>query len=343
MKLSRTLGLLVVLLPSMAAAQEGVVIPSAPVQDRQAPAAARPADAGGKRRPSMVGYVNDSDIRTGIRVRFDSAWEVQAPDRAEFFYAKCGCYRSLPATNAAFDPDAAGPGPGVVTDLKFNQLLVLGEYAVSPRASVFATLPIRFLRPEEFVPGTGSFGNQSGLSDIQFGAKAALLSDARRQVTVSLNLAAPSGDSLKGLGTNHWSVEPALLYHERATDRVSVEAQFGEVFPTDGSPGVPRTSPQKFSGKVLYYGFGPSVEVYRQGDVAFAPVVEIVGWHVLGGYQTLDHNTAQGTDIVNLKFGGRILMRNDSSIYVGYGKALSDDLWYDHILRLEYRVGFGRR
>jgi hypothetical protein len=341
--MKRSLGVLLVLLPSIAAAQEGVVLPSGPAQDRQAPAAARPADSGGKRRPSMVGYVNDSDIQTGVRVRYDSAWEVQAPDRAEFFYAKCGCYRGLAPTNPAYDPDAPGPGPGVVTDLKFKQLLVLGEYAFSPRASAFATLPVRFLRPEEFAPGSGSFGDANGISDLQFGAKGGLVSDDRRQITASLTFSAPSGDSLKGLGTNHWSVEPALLYHERASDRISVEAQLGEVFPIDGSAGVPTASPQKFAGKVLYYGFGPSVEVFRRGEFAVAPVVELVGWHVINGYQTLDHVTAKGTDIVNVKVGGRVLMRNNSSIYVGWGKVVSDDLWYDHILRLEYRVGMGRR
>jgi hypothetical protein len=29
-----------------------------------------------------------------------------------------------------------------------------------------------------------------------------------------------------------------------------------------------------------------------------------------------------------------------SSIYVGYGHALTDATWYDDIVRLEYRVGF---
>lgn len=335
--MKRVLALLMVALPSIAAAQEGVVVPAATVEARQAPAA-RPADAGGRRRPSMVGYINDSDVATMLRVRYDLGFGVNAADRAEFFYGKCGCYRGLPVTHPAYDPNAAGPGPGVLTDLNFGQLWIQGEYAVSPRASVYGVLPVRFLRPQSFAPGTGSFGNQSGLSDIQFGAKAGLLANDRRQVTAAVQLAAPSGDSLKGLGTDHWSVEPQLLYHERANERVSIEAQFGEVFPTDGSAGVPTSSSQKFSGKVLYYGVGPSVEVYRNGANAFAPVVELVGWHVINGYQTADQSNAGGRNIVNLKIGGRFLMGNNS-IYVGYGKALTDDIWYDDIFRIEYRVG----
>jgi len=340
--LSRLLPLLLVLTPSLAAAQEGVVVPQNVAQDRQTPAPARPSDAGSKRRPSMVGYVEDSDIYTGVRVRFDSGWGVSAADRAEFFYAKCGCYRFLPSTNAAWDPNAPGPGPGVVTDLKFQQLQMRGEFAMTPRFSVSGTLPFRFLKPETFAPGTGSFPNESGVSDLQFGGKYAVISTDQRQVTAMFQFALPSGDSFKGLGTNHWNVEPAVLYQERPTDRVSVEAEFGEVFPTNGSAGVPVFSSQKFSGKVLYYGFGPSFEVYRKGDVAFAPVVEIVGWHVLDGYQTASQSTAGGINIANIKIGGRLLMRRGSSIYVGYGHAMTSSSWYDDIFRLEYRVGFDR-
>jgi Putative MetA-pathway of phenol degradation len=337
--MKRALVMCLVLLPSIAAAQEGVLMPPSAPEARQAPAAARPADPGSRRRPSMVGYVNDSDTTSKVRVRFDSGFGIEAADRAEFFYGKCGCYRGLPASNPAYDPNAPGPGPGVLTDLNFNQLFVLGELAVARRASIFGTVPVRFLHPQTFAAGTGSFGDQSGFGDIMFGGKAGLVSNERRQVTASLQFAAPSGDSLKGLGTNHWSVEPALLYHERATDRFSVEAQFGEVFPTDGSAGVPTSSPQKFSGKVLYYGVGPSFEVYRSGSTAFAPVVELVGWHVIDGYQTAEHAPAGGINVVNIKFGGRLLMGHNS-LYVGYGHALTTAVWYDDILRIEYRVGF---
>ena len=90
---------------------------------------------------------------------------------------------------------------------------------------------------------------------------------------------------------------------------------------------------------MLYYGIGPSVEVYRNGQTAFAPVVELVGWHVLNGYQTADQSSAKGINVVNLKVGGRVLFGR-SSVYFGYGHALTTDVWYDNIVRLEYRVGF---
>lgn len=307
-----------------------------------------PAARGGResrRRPSMVGYIGDSTIASQVRIRFDTGYGANAPDRAEFFYAKCGCYRDVAdLIPPAFDPDSPGPGPGVVTNLNFQQLYLLAEFAPHERVSVFGEVPIRWLQPQEFVPGLGSFDSTSGLSDIRFGAKFGVVVLPERQVTVLLQVAAPTGEPLDGLGTNHWSVEPAILYSEHVTDRFALEAQFGDVLPADGSAGVPTVSSDKFSGSVLYYGIGPSYEVYSTDRVRIAPVVELVGWHVNGGFQTTLEPTpfpsSSGTNIVNLKFGVRFVVQEQNSIYVGYGHSLTDAIWYDDIFRAEYRVGF---
>ena len=114
----------------------------------------------------------------------------------------------------------------------------------------------------------------------------------------------PTGDALKGLGTDHISVEPAVLSYQQASDRVAVESQFGVWLPIDGSDGVPVDNETKFAGKVLFYGFGPSVVVYQNDALRLAPVVELVGWRVLDGFQTTTPGEAAGTNIVNLKIGG---------------------------------------
>lgn len=98
---------------------EGVVLAAAtaPAASESNAGQAGSANQGGpRRRPSMVGYIENADIGNKVRMRFDAGMGIKAPDRAEFFYAKCGCYRSLPAKDAAFDPDAPGPGPGVLTE-----------------------------------------------------------------------------------------------------------------------------------------------------------------------------------------------------------------------------------
>ena len=340
---------LLLMLPATALAQDPVAVADGPsaveasqTAQRQPPPAPPPAEPEARRRPSMVGYIGDSSISTKVRIRYDAGYGINAADRAEFFYAKCGCYRTLPSTDPAYDPNAAGPGPGVLTNMNFGQLYLLAEYAGRSWFSAYAELPIRFLRPDTFAPGTGSFGSQNGLSDLRLGGKVGLVSRPERQVTAALQVGVPTGDSRKGLGTGHGTIEPMLLYAERPTDRFAIEAQLGDVIPVSGSDGVPVTSDKKFSGAVVYYGVGPSYAVYRTPQLAIVPVVELVGWHVVSGYQTANRVTAAGTNIVNLKFGARFLFQNTSSFYVGYGHALTTAVWYDDIVRFEYRVALGR-
>jgi hypothetical protein len=311
-----------------------------PQQTQRVQPVPAPPDPEPRRRPSMVGYVGDSSIGSAFRVRFDAGYGITAVDRAEFFYAKCGCYRDLPSDHPFFDPEAPGPGPGIVTDLNFQQLYLLGEYAFGNQLSVFGELPVRWIQPQDFVPGFGSFGNQSGLSDLRLGVKAAAVALPDQTVTFLLQLNAPTGDSRQGLGTDHWSVEPALLYYGALTDRLAFEGQFGGILPTRGSAGLPTAADERFDGNVLYYGGGLSYQVYDEGDVAIAPVVELVGWRVLGGFQTLDFADVSGMNIVNVKLGLRASARGGSSVYVGWGRALTDAVWYENILRAEYRLAF---
>ena len=328
------MSMLCALLPAVAAAQTQ----APPPRTEPAP----------KRRPSMVGYINDSTIRSQLRVRFDAGYGVNSPDRAEFFYAKYGWYAHQPTTNVNYDPDAPGPWPGLLADGNFSQLYLLGEYGFSnSRASAFVELPIRWFRPGEWIPGSGEGEKSTGLSDIRFGAKLGLMSSERDQATILFQVTTPTGDPAKALGTNHATIEPAFLLAHSVNDKVNVEAQFGMVIPTGGSAGLPASSPDKFSGSVLYYGVGPSFDVYSTSTLRFAPVVELVGWSVLGGFRTTCGDEAcfleandPGGNIVNIKFGGRIVMRDQNSIYVGFGKAMTDEQWYDKIFRLEFRRSF---
>lgn len=359
----RVMMLVMMLVPAIAVAQEttttaaapeGVVV-AVPAERSAAPLLEGPAvqpqkpdprvDAGGRRRPSMVGYVNDSTIRSQFRIRFDAGYEVTSPDRAEMFYGKCGCYRDLPSGSSFFDPDAPGPGPGILTGGDYQQLYLLGEFGMMEnRGSLFVELPFRWLQPKEFVSGTGTIVNQSGVSDLRVGAKLKLMSTDTGQATALVQLALPTGDSRKGLGTDHSSIEPALLIGQRVGERAGIEAQFGGIFPIGGSAGLPTASDKKFSGSVLYYGAGTSYDVYSNSTLRVAPVVELVGWRVLNGFMTVCEGapcfaSAKG-NIVNLKFGARVVMNDQSSIYAGYGMGLTDRTWYEDIFRVEFRRSF---
>ncbi len=127
--------------------------------------------------------------------------------------------------------------------------------------------------------------------------------------------------------------------------RASLEGQVGLWHMFGGSAGV--DSPDHFSGNVITYGFGPSVDVISNDTLTLSPVVELVGWHVVSGFQTQCNWTtgacnfdATGVNIFNVKIGARTTIHDRHSIYVGYGLGLTDQVWYDKVLRVEYRPGF---
>src|ERR1700761_325576 len=298
---------------------------------------------------SMVGYVDDAIVGSQIRIRFDAGLHDNAPDRADFFYAQ---YAGL-----------NGPGPNsVVTDLNFQQLYLRGEYAPMPRLSFFMELPFRWVQPQHAVASvspTNFLTNEGGLSDVAAGFKLAAIASPNRNLTFQFQANFPSGDASSGLGTDHYSVAPSLLYLQKFSDRFALEAELGDSHPIGGSScRTPCTSTnfsgpatQGFAGDVFYYGFGPSYLLYRSEHVQVAPVIELVGWTVLGGLETncvagvpncavQQAMSADGTDIVNLKVGARAMAGAHSSFYVGYGHQLTHAFWYKEIVRAEYRYSF---
>lgn len=289
--------------------------------------------------PSMVGYIDDAGIHSEVRVRFDAAWDDETPDRAEFFYAKCGCY--ITATGPNYDPKAPGPGPGKPKDVNFQQLYLYGEYAPTPRLSVFMHLPFRWLQAKSLPGVAQAFPNSSGLGDIQIGAKFAPFASERRYLTLQFKAYLPSGDAHAGLGTNHGSIEPSLLYYQGLSERLAVEAELGDMHPLSSSAGVPTINSRGFAGDVFFYGVGPSYQFVNDEQFRLAGVLELVGWNVRSGYVTGPANpSSAGVNIVNIKIGPRMSFGLHHSFYAGYGIALTSQKWYREIFRTEYRYAF---
>gem|GEM_PF-6261608 len=305
-------------------------------------------------RDSMVGYIDNAIIGSQIRIRSDAAFHTNFPDRAEFFYAQ---YAGLPK----------GPGPQfVAADLNFQQLYLRAEYAPIKRFSFFAEVPFRWIQPQHTVaivatsPPPFPNVNSAGLSDLAAGFKLAAIASSNQYLTFQFQAHFPSGNASTGIGTNHYSVEPALLYYRRLSDRVALEAQIGDTHPIRGSiclkpcnsSETPSSAAEGFAGDVFFYGVGPSYVLYRGEHVRIAPVIELVGWRVLGGLQTncepSDGNncdiqegaSADGTNIVNVKVGARTSIGAHNSFYVGFGHVVTHSRWYQEVLRAEYRYSF---
>src|SRR5207249_2607120 len=85
---------------------------------------------------TAVGYIDSAIPQSQVRLRFDAGFDDNAPDRAAFFYAKCGCF-----------PGPPGPGPNPNSKVDFQTFSAMVEYAPSERFSVFFEVPVRLLEP----------------------------------------------------------------------------------------------------------------------------------------------------------------------------------------------------
>lgn len=266
------------------------------------------------------GYIDYAVVGNFFRFRFDAAYDNPTPDRAEFFYRAY---------------DLAGPfGPESRVDYQdFSPYL---ELAWNDRLSFFVEAPIRLLNPE-VAPNTGGF------ADLMAGFKYALIASPDEYLTFQMKVYAPTGDADRGLGTGHTSIEPGILYYRRWSERVSLFGEIRDWIPIDGTT----VNEQNFAGNVLRYGVGVGYDLlnphYSCNNQRLMAVSEVVGWTVLGGqvtnFDTLQPESAYGDTIVNLKLGMRYSM-NQHSLYAGYGRALTGDVWYQDLLRFEYRLAF---
>ncbi len=285
---------------------------------------------------SVTGYIDNAVIGRRIRLRADAAFGTDFPDRAELFYAKCGCFRN-PGLDlgAAFDPSAPGPvpgtGSGIESDVDYQELTLDVEVAFhGDRWSLFGEIPLRNV---ELGSNQASF---SGVGDVRLGLRVALHRSPGRFLTFQLRGYLPTGEPEEGLGTDHASLEPGLLLYQRLSDRLSLESELRYWAPSSGSSTAGLAGGgDEYSGDVLRYGLGLGYRMETRSGRRITPVAELVGWSVLGGYKNGD--SADGDTVVNLKLGARVALHR-GSWYLGYGTALTDDVWYEDTVRLEYRL-----
>ena len=265
---------------------------------------------------SSVGYIDPAIPASMFRLRFDAAFNDRAPTRGEFLLART-------------------PGPGLPLPerrVDYQDLAAYTEVAIDPQFSLFSEIPYRMMNPE-------INRNHSGFSDISAGIKWAIIYDPNFVTTLQFLVRTPTGDSHQGLGTDHFSLEPALLTYWDLSSGLALEAETRITTPLGGNNG--------FASDVLRYGLGLKWELYNDGDFAFAPVVEAVGWTFLDGKKTLvaadgtaTVSSASGDTIVNLKAGMRFAVVGMGDLYVGYGFPITGARRYAEIYRVEWRMAF---
>lgn len=269
-----------------------------------------------------------------FRVRLDAQYRMNHPDRAEFFWPKSSLLRNFFGQRDARGPVEAEQRVDNV-DLRFYT-----EAMVSYHVSVFTDLPFRFVNP-------AINPNEYGFSDMSVGLKWAFWLDDVRAISLQVAGVFPTGDDFKGLGTGVYAIQPALLWQESLTDRLTLYTEVSSRMPID-----PRSD---YAGHVLKYGGGLSY-FGEVGPVTLMPLAEIVGWTVLNGKQTFELgkiepiiSSVRGLTIWTTNYGLRFGLNQSSDrwgilamsdLYVGYGFAISADWWFRDYWRIEYRLRF---
>lgn len=285
-------------------------------QQPQPPAAAADEEEEGPLvADSTVGYIDNAILGNQLRFRYDSNYNATQPARAEFLWPVGG---------------RRGPGPGPDTSVDYQDLSLYGESRLSDTLSVFGELPVRFLNPE-------IQNNTAGLGDGNVGLKYALQQSAEDVQTFQLRLYVPTADASRGLGTDHYSLEPGFLFYQSLAPRLTGFAELKDWIAMGGSDG--------FAGNVLRYGLGTSYLVMQDGQHRnVSAVTEFVGWTVLHGGSAITTPgpvtrfvDATGDTIVNAKVGLRTRLSENYDLYAGYGRAITGDTWYSDMLRLELR------
>jgi hypothetical protein len=271
-------------------------------------------------------FIDTTQPLQNCRVRFDFGWDEEFPDRAEYFW---------PKTPDRVRPDVTVGEPSVdYQDIRFYIERGTKQFSVATE------LPLRIVDPE-------IRRNSAGFGDMNLTTKAVLLDGRKWQLAQLFRTYFPTGSTNSGRGNGHFSFEPGVAYRYKFSDITYFHGDLKYWFPVGVDP--------TFAGEFLNYGIGVSHVAVDRDCFAVIPTLELVAWTVLDGAQTppgpvpqdpnLQGIPVDNMSIVNLCPGVRFVWENGNDcntreLGISAGVALSDDHWYESLLRVELRWSF---
>jgi hypothetical protein len=265
-------------------------------------------------------FVDGARPQSQMRVGWDSAHNMILPDRSEYFWARA---------------DGSGKGPKAVAPffgeqrLAYNDLNVYMETALGG-FSTFVEMPYRSLDPT-LAP------HASGFSDMNVGTKSLLFDCELLQITFQFRTFIPIGNSLKGLGTGHTSLEPSLLFALKLTQDTYLQGQFSEWIPLGGDP--------NYAGSILHTHNSLNHVLYRiLPDVPIIGTFEVNTWSFQhGAYTDPDLGPFQkssGETYASLGPGLRLVICDRVDFGVGTAFAVTERHFAATVVRTVFRVRF---
>jgi hypothetical protein len=254
-------------------------------------------------------FVDAARPITQMRLRFDQMWNMNSPDRAEFFWAQQG---------------KKGPNT-VVRSIDVSEFRLLTE-AAAGRAGIAVEIPYR-RNERDF--------SSSGFSDMNIATKAMLLDCPLIQITFGFKTFIATGAPNTGLSTGHVSLEPALIWAVRLTPSTYLQAYTGLWIPIQGTSG--------FQGNIFDYHFSLNQILWKPcNDLQLIGTLELNGWTILSGERTdpvLGVVGAHG-NLASAGPGLRLVICDKIDFGVGSAFSFTNQHWADEMVRAEFRWRF---
>jgi hypothetical protein len=277
---------------------------------------AQPADTSIPDYESAVSFIDSAIPMSQVKMLIDANYGDHQPTRAAYLFPKSG----IPGSPGWRSPE---------TNVDWQELTSYIEVAYQGTFSGFLQLPTMWVNPEVN-------NNAWGMADIQAGLKVALLNSPGFTTTLEVRGTIPTRTG-PGLSTYHYSVEPGLLLFLRPAEMIALEGELRYWTPIDGTD---------FAGSIARYGLGVSLGQRSYQSIWCTPVIEAIGWTVMGGYEMVSMpdgffiQGAKGETIVNGMAGLRFGLGDTADIYAGYGRSFTGEAWQKELWRIEFRVRF---
>lgn len=289
-------------------------------------------------------FVDAARPITQSRIRVDSAWDFRSPDRAEYFLAR---EATSPNQSVASSRGNGGPGRGpaaALHSIDFEDLSLYTEGATG-RVGAFVEIPYReigynlvgFEDPTR-IPTL----SQSGFADMNAGVKTLLLDCELLQLSFQFKTFIPIGQSSKGFGTNHVSLEPAFLLAVKISPLTYFQAETAYWIPIGGD--------QVYQANIWHSHFSLNHILWQaEKRIQIIGTAELNEWTVYGGAYTLDFRPpgstaifgdSGSTSILSVGPGIRAVICDKIDVGVGSAFAITGKAWARDTIRAEVRLRF---
>lgn len=258
--------------------------------------------------------------RTATKFRWDYGDHFAYPDRGEFFFAR---------------GDGNGRGPKANPPLRaipyvdYHELTLINEIAMG-NAGVQIAVPYRSVNSTPF----GQDG--AGFSDLTITAKTLLLDSELALFGFQFRTYIPIGQTGKGLGTGHVSLEPGLNFGLRAGPDTYLQAQVVEWIPLGGD--------RDYQGAHLRWGTSLNHVLWRPvRDVQLVGTLESTGISFQDGLFTdpaLGPQKLAKRTSAHLGGGLRLFFCDTFDVGVGYQHGITGKYLTRDLVRFEARYRY---